>query len=127
MQYKQSWEDMYEFKGVHLIDSLVLFWNIKEDAFSIKADLPYERNNKNHLDALIKGIFDFKRTTITFKGYKKITGLIDITNVTPKIEEGEKIYGNIDDVTRTKDGYEISGIFGDVVITGGEMCLQVHA
>ena len=71
MQYKQSWEDMYEFKGVYLIESIVLFWGIKEDVFSIEAELPYERKDKNDLDVLIHGSYDFKKTSITFKGYKK--------------------------------------------------------
>lgn len=57
-----------------------------------------------------------------FRDYDSVSGLNAMSDVRPSVDaNGEIDYGNLDSLTQTPQGFEISGDFGNVLVRGGRL------
>ncbi len=128
MQYKLDWEEMEEFKGVDLFDSFIESWELKDNqlVFNFDASIwpgsdSYEKPKKNEYTC-------YKKAKLEFSGFNSINGLKPMAEATTSTDAtGEKDYGEFEYFAKTKNGFEIHGEFGQVIIQGGKFVFQINA
>ena len=114
------------FKGIDLNDSFVLSWRKEpnEVVFELEASIwpeseYYEEPKKDEYTC-------YKPARLSIKNTKEIKGLKEMNQVNPSTDiTGEKDYGNIDAMHKSKDGFYIEGEFGLVSIVGGEIQFEI--
>ena len=117
---------MEMFKGIDLNDSFVLSWQrgTNEITFELEASIwpeskYYEKPKTNEHTC-------YKPAILSFKNIKELNGLLEINQVKPATDaEGEKDYGNIDNLEKNNKGFLAEGEFGSVLIIGGEISFEI--
>ena len=121
-----NWEEMEIFKGIDLNDSFVLSWAHKpnEVVFDLEASIWPE--SKYYEKPLKDEYTCYKHARLSIINIKEIKGLKEMSQVLPATDAtGEKDYGNIDTLKKSKDGYYLEGEFGSVSIVGGEIHFEI--
>ena len=122
-----NWKELEIFKGIDLNDSFILSWSSgsKDLTFLIEASIWPE--SKYYEKPKIDEYTCYKPARLSFHNFTKITGLLNATEVQSSVDANDVIdFGNIDHLEKNSEGYIIVGDFGHVVISGGEMKLEVN-
>lgn len=114
-------------KGIDLQDSFVLQWHHENDQviFEIEASIwpeseHYQTPKENEYTC-------YRAAVLTFYGISNLTGLRTLdTAQSFKDLSGSIDYGNIETFAKTDSGFELSGEFGNVIIQGGELRLEIY-
>jgi len=122
-----EWSKIDIFRGIDLTDSFVLSWSHdgNELTFELEASIwpDSEYYSKPH-----NGEYTcYRKAALKFTGVQSINGLKSINLVSSTTDpDGSTDYGNIDALSQTETGFNLSGDFGSVNIVGGELCFEVH-
>ena len=122
-----NWNQIELFKGIDLNDSFVLGWVQESDLlrFELEASIWPE---SNYYSKPIAGEYTcYRKATLIFKDFQRIVGLKSIELVPSATDpDGTVDFGNIETLSETENGFQLSGDFGSVNIIGGELRFEVH-
>jgi hypothetical protein len=111
-------------KGIDLSDSFVLNWSFG-DTFSITIEASVWPESKFYFKPLNHEYTCYRKAILTFSDFSHCVGVKEQASCIPTRDlDGTFDYGNIDSLTKTENGYEISGDFGNVVVLGGDFSLR---
>ena len=122
-----DWTQLELFKGIDLNDSFILNWALEGDqlTFELEASIWPESSYYSHPKS--REHTCYRKAVLSFLDIKNINGLKPIEAVSSTVDpDGSKDYGNIDTLSQTENGYNISGNFGAVKIMGGVLRFEVH-
>ncbi|MDN5499121.1 hypothetical protein K5M76_02960 [Shewanella xiamenensis] len=122
-----DWRQMEVFKGIDLTDSFVLDWNHKNNClyFELEASIwpeskHYAEPKPNEYTFYRKAILQFINT-VSVSGLKHKSAAMSSTD-----PDGSIDYGNIDTMQVVDGGFELTGNFGNIKISGGELRFEIR-
>jgi hypothetical protein len=122
-----NWTEIAHFKGIDLNDSFVLGWEFNKDQLTLKIEASIWPQSKYYTKPKNDEFTCYRNAQISFYGVKNIEGLLSIQSVKPTIDpDGSADYGNIESLAKTNNGFNLSGEFGVVKITGGELNFEIY-
>lgn len=122
-----NWRTIELFKGIDLNDSFVLEWCHSKNQFVIELEASIWPESKYYKQPKINEYTCYQKARLSFINIKSCTGLRTMKNVKPTIDpDGSKDYGNIYNLESNCGSFMISGEFGKVEITGGEIQFEIH-
>lgn len=121
-----NWSELKIFQSVDLCDSFILEWSYLNNVLTFKVEaslwpgsLFYKTPKANEYTCY--RIFELKITEVL-----SCVGLLPLTSVQPNTDpDGTSDYGAFDTFLQTSDGFTLSGEFGNVTITGGELNFSI--
>lgn len=118
---------MEVFKGIDLNDSFVLDWRFEDNClcFELQASIWPEstyfvKPKPNEYTCYRKAILQFV-DTVAVTGLKPKSAVMSATD-----PDGSIDYGNIDTLQVIDGGFELTGDFGNVNISGGKLRFEIQ-
>jgi len=122
-----NWTEFKQFDGIDLNDSFVIDWCLVKDNLVLNIEASIWPQSSYYTKPKKDEFTCYRNAKISFVGVKNIEGLLPIKSVKPTIDpDGSSDYGNIDSLIKTKVGFCLSGEFGAVKITGGELSFEIY-
>lgn len=123
-----NWTELKEFKGIDLNDSFVLDWLLTETELSFELEASIWPDSEFYQTPKPNQHTCYKSAELKFSNFTKVTGLkLKSQTHASKEPDGSIDYGNIDSLTKTNAGYDLTGNFGNLQIQGGSLVFKVHA
>ncbi len=115
------------FNGVDLNDSFVLGWRSTVNSLAFEIEASIWPNSIFYSEPKPNEFTCYKNASLWFKEVKSIEGLKSMAEATSTKDPYRTIdYGNIDYLSKTKNGYMLGGDFGDVQLVSGEIGFEIH-
>ena len=122
-----DWNQLELFKGIDLNDSFVLNWAQEAGLLRFELDASIWPGSEYYSKPVDEEYTCYRKATLMFKGVQSIVGLKSIESVPSTTDPGGSAdFGNIETLSQTESGFQLSGDFGSVKITGGELRFEVH-
>ncbi len=122
-----DWHLIELFKGIDLNDSFILNWNLEGDQLQFNLEASIWPESKYYIKPESGEYTCYRNATLMFKSMQSITGLKPMVSAPSTTDpDGTTDFGNIETLSQTERGYSLSGGFGSVNITGGELRFEVH-
>ncbi len=122
-----EWSKIDIFRGIDLTDSFVLSWSHDGNELTFELEASIWPDSEYYSKPQNGEYTCYRKAALKFTGVQSINGLKSI-NLVPSTTDpdGSTDYGNIDALSQTETGFNLSGDFGSVNIVGGELCFEVH-
>lgn len=122
-----NWNQIELFKGIDLNDSFVLSWAHEDNQLSFELEASIWSESKHYSKPQNGEYTCYRKATLKFTKVQSINGLKSIRLVPSTTDpDGSTDYGNIETLSQTESGFNLSGDFGSVNIIGGELLFEVH-
>jgi hypothetical protein len=122
-----NWDQIELFRGIDLNDYFVLDWQYAADRLVFELEASIWPKSKYYKKPKLSEYTCYQKATLQIIGPKRVTGLLSKNSIRPNYDlDGTIDYGNIDSLSMLEGNFELSGHFGDVKITGGELRFEVH-
>ncbi|CAA0113597.1 Uncharacterised protein [Halioglobus japonicus] len=122
-----DWNQIELFNGIDLNDSFVLGWTHEDDQLSFELEASIWPASEYYSKPKDGEYTCYRKAALKFTSVKSINGLKPIELVPSTNDpDGSTDYGNIETLCQTENGFNLSGDFGSVNITGGELQFEVH-
>jgi hypothetical protein len=122
-----EWSKIDIFRGIDLTDSFVLSWSHDGNELTFELEASIWPDSEYYSKPQNGEYTCYRKAALKFTGVQSINGLKSI-NLVPSTTDpdGSTDYGNIEALSQTETGFNLSGDFGSVNIVGGELCFEVH-
>ena len=121
-----NWNELPEFKGIDLQDSWVMSWRYSDSRLSFVLEASIWPGSEHYETPKVNAHTCYKPAKLIFEEVSGIKGLLKMSEVRPSLDpNGEKDFGNIEDLETKTNGFRISGEFGTVELVGGKMRFEV--
>ncbi|WP_330149770.1 hypothetical protein [Shewanella xiamenensis] len=118
---------MEVFKGIDLNDSFVLDWSYENNRLCFELEASIWAESKYYVEPKLNEYTCYRKATLQFVNTVSVTGLKTKSAVMSSIElDGSIDYGNIDTLQVVDGGFELTGDFGHIKISGGELRFDIH-
>jgi len=123
-----DWTQMNLFRGIDLNDSFILNWNCSDNRLSFAVDASIWPESEYYTKPKKGEYTCYRKATLEFIGINKVSGLVSIESAQSTTDpDGSIDYGNIDSLEESDGSFHLSGDFGTVNISGGEVHFEVHS
>ncbi len=117
-----NWTEFEIFKGVDLQDSFVLGWSNTDSRLEFQLEASIWPESEFYTNPKSGEHTCYRPATIAFVNTSSVQGLAQIGSVKYSTDpDGSKDYGNIESLSKTPEGFIVSGEFGNVSIKGGTL------
>ena len=118
---------MEVFNGIDLHDSFVLDWSYKNDFLCFELEASIWPESKYYAEPKPNEYTCYRKAKLQFTNTVSVSGLKPKSAVMASPDpDGSIDYGNIDTLQVVGGGSELTGNFGNVKITGGELRFEIH-
>ncbi|SEI13863.1 hypothetical protein SAMN05660691_04137 [Rheinheimera pacifica] len=115
------------FKGIDLNDSFVLDWSSEKNRLCFELIASIWPESKYYVEPKLNEYTCYRKATLQFVNTVSVTGLRPKSAVISSIDpDGSMDYGNIDTLQVVDNGFELTGDFGYIKISGGELRFEIH-
>jgi hypothetical protein len=122
-----DWRQMEVFNGIDLNDSFVLDWSCENNCLSFKIEASIWPKSKHYAEPKPNEYTCYRKAILQFINTVSVSGLKPKSAVMSSTDpDGSIDYGNIDTLQVVDGGFELTGNFGNVKITGGELRFEIH-
>ena len=122
-----NWTQIELFKGIDLNDSFVLGWAHEYGQLSFELEASIWPDSKYYSKPQNGEYTCYRKAALKFMNVQSLNDLKSIESVSSKTDpDGSTDYGNIETLSQTENGFDLSGDFGSVNIMGGELRFEVH-
>ena len=122
-----DWNQLELFKGIDLNDSFVLSWVQEADLLRFELEASIWPDSVYYSKPEDDEYTCYRKATLMFRGVQSTVGLKPIDSVPSTTDpDGTVDFGNIETLSQTENGFQLSGDFGSVNIVGGELRFEVH-
>jgi hypothetical protein len=122
-----DWNQIELFKGIDLTDSFVLSWAHDDNQLSFELEASIWPESEYYSKPQNGEYTCYLKAALKFTDVQSLNGLKSIDLVPSTTDpDGSMDYGNIETLSQTETGFNLSGDFGTVNIIGGELCFEVH-
>jgi hypothetical protein len=118
---------MEVFKGISLNDSFVLDWSFENNCLSFELEASIWPESKYFVEPKLNEYTCYRKAILQFVNTVSVIGLKLKSAVMSSTDpDGSIDYGNIDILQLVDGGFELTGDFGNVKISGGELRFEIH-
>lgn len=118
---------MEVFNGIDLNDSFVLDWSYENNRLCFELEASIWPASKYYVEPKLNEYTCYRKAKLQFVNTVSITGLKPKSAVISSTEpDGSIDYGNIDTLQVVDGGFELTGDFGHIKISGGELRFEIH-
>ena len=122
-----DWRKLKEFEGIDLNDSFVLEWQSSEDELVLSIEASIWPSSQHYEEPKENEYTCYKKAQLFFSKCKSIAGIKAMAQAESITDlDGSIDYGNIDSLTKTDEGFNLIGEFGNVQIQGGKLGFKAH-
>jgi hypothetical protein len=122
-----DWRQMEVFKGIDLNDSFVLDWSYENNRLCFELEASIWSESKYYVEPKLDEYTCYRKATLQFVTTVSVTGLKPKSAVMSSTDpDGSIDYGNIDTLQVVDGGFELTGNFGHLKISGGELRFEIH-
>ena len=124
-----DWRQMEVFNGIDLNDSFVFDWSYENNClyFELEASIWPESRYYAEPKPKPNEYTCYRKATLQFVNTVSVTGLKPKSAVMSSTDpDGSIDYGNIDTLQVVDGGFELTGNFGHLKISGGELRFEIH-
>ncbi|MDR9768686.1 hypothetical protein RJP56_21810 [Shewanella baltica] len=122
-----DWRQMEVFKGIDLNDSFVLDWNYENNRLCFELEASIWPESKYYVEPKLNEYTCYRKAILQFVNTVSVTGLKPKSAVMSSTDpDGSIDYGNIDTLQVVYGGFELTGDFGNIKISGGELRFEIH-
>ncbi len=121
-----NWDELEIFKGIDLTDSFVMNWNHEGGQVIFELEASVWPESEYYQEPKKSEYTCYRKAILKFTEIKSCSGLVSTDTVKPtKDPDGSIDYGVIETLSKTDLGFKVSGDFGSVDITGGNISFEI--
>ncbi|GAB6264492.1 hypothetical protein [Photobacterium sp. R1] len=118
---------MEVFNGIDLNDSFVLDWSCENNCLSFELEASVWPESKYYVEPKLNEYTCYRKAVLQFANTVSVSGLKPKSTVmSSTVLDGSSDYGNIDTLQVVDGGFELTGDFGNLKISGGELRFEIH-
>lgn len=122
-----DWRQLEVFKGIDLNDSFVLDWNYENNCLRLELDASIWPESKYYVEPKLNEYTCYRKAILQFVNTVAVSGLKPKSAVMSSTDpDGSIDYGNIDTLQVADSEFELTGDFGNIKISGGELRFDIH-
>ena len=118
---------MEDFVGIDLNDSFILSWKLRDADLEFEMEASIGPDSKYYEKSEPGDWTCYKKAKLIFSSIEKVEGLLPLAEAQCSTDAtGENDYGNIDNLVKTENGFNIEGEFGKVILKNGRMKFEIE-
>ncbi|WP_240221592.1 hypothetical protein [Rheinheimera hassiensis] len=118
---------MEVFNGIDLNDSFVLDWSYENNCLYFELEASIWPESKYYAEPKPNEYTCYRKAILQFTNAVSVSGLKPKSAVMSSTDpDGTLDYGNIDTLQVVDGGFELTGNFGNIKISGGELRFEIH-
>ena len=122
-----DWTEIEIFKGIDLNDSFVIDWNYSNGELTFDLEASVWPESEFYSKPKNGEYTCYRKATLSFVGTSAVGGLLPKDKVPYSNDPDASIdYGYIDSLCKLEGAYMLSGNFGSLKISGGDLRFEIH-